>query len=302
MLKVNWQYRAIAAVLALFFWYLISGQEKVEIWLTVPVEVVNLPSEHVITSGWVNSVRVRVRGTSTILSRMETNRINYPLDLSGIRRGLNVVNLDPKNINLPRAVEVVEINPSSLELEVDRQISKTLPVRVKWHASISPEFELREIRVEPEYIRVRGGARILDSVDEVETNYVEIKDETPRRVIKKIDLDLFPEVESSVTEVLVEFLFGPVLEEIWVRKSVQVIADEGVNYRIDPDYVRAHLALPRFLVRTDNWRDQINYYIKVTQDMGPGMHRVEVMTDLPRDGKALEIRPEFIDVEILKLN
>ncbi|RQD66530.1 MAG: hypothetical protein D5R98_02345 [Desulfonatronovibrio sp. MSAO_Bac4] len=299
MFKVNWQYRAIAAVLALFFWYLISGQEKVEIWITVPVEIVNLPSDHVIASGLVNSIRVRARGTSTILSRMETGRINYPLDLSGIRRGQNVVNLDSKNINLPRAVEVVEMDPSSLELEIDRQISKTLPVHVKWQAHISPEFELREIRVEPEYVRVRGGARILDSVDEIETSHVEIKGETPRRVIKKVDLALFPEVEASVTEVLVEFLFGPVLEEIWVRKPVQVIADEGVNFRIDPDHVRANLALPRFLVRTDNWRDQINYYIKVTQDMGAGMHSVEVMTDLPRDGMALEKRPETIDVEIL---
>lgn len=299
MFKVNWQYRAIAAVLALFFWYLISGQEKVEIWLTVPVEIVNLPSDHVVTSGLANSIRVRARGTSTILNRLETGRINYLLDLSGVRRGLNIVNLDPKNLNLPRAIEVVEINPPSLELEIDRQISKTLPVRVRWQAHISPEFELREIRVEPEYIRVRGGARILDSVDEIETDYVEIKDETPRRVIKKIDLDLFPEVEASVNDVLVEFLFGPVLEKIWVRKSVQVIADEGIKFSIDPEHVRAHLALPRFLVRTENWREQINYYIKITQDMEPGMHSVEVMTDLPRDGVALEKRPETIDVEIL---
>lgn len=298
MFKVNWQYRIIAAVLALFFWYLISGQEKVEIWLNVPVEIINLPSDHVIRAGMSNTIRVRCRGTTTILNRMETGRLTYALDLSGIRRGTNTIVLDPKNINLPRAVEVVELNPSRLELEIDRQVTKTLPVNVNWQAHINPNFELREVRVDPDHVRVRGAARILDTMDEVHTRHIEIRDETPRRVIKKVSLDLFPEIESSAGEVLVEFSFGPVLEEIWVRKPVQVIADEGVSYSIEPDYARANLALPRTLLRTDNWRDQVNYYIRLGEDLVPGTHHVHLLVDLPRDGHVVEIRPETIEVEI----
>ncbi|WP_028575313.1 CdaR family protein [Desulfonatronovibrio hydrogenovorans] len=298
MFKVNWQYRIIAAVLALFFWYLISGQEKVEIWLNVPVEIVNLPSDHMIRSGMVGSVRVRCRGTSTILNRLETGRISYTLDLSGIRRGSNVVVLDPKNINLPRAMEVVEISPSRLELDVDRILTKTVPVRISWQAHISPDFELKEIRVEPEHVRISGAARVVERIEEIESRHIEIRDETPRRVIRKVGLELFPEVDSSVGEVLVEFVFGPVLEEIWVRKPVQVIADEGVDYRIEPDHVRANLALPKTLLRTEGWRDGIGYFIRIDQEMEPGVHELQVGVDMPRDGQVVEKRPETIRVEI----
>ncbi len=298
MFKVNWQYRIIAVVLALFFWYLISGQEKVEIWLNVPVEIVNLPSDHLIRSGMVSTVRVRCRGTTTILSRLETGRLSYSLDLSRIRKGTNVIVLDPRHINIPRAVDVVEITPSRLELEVDLQETKTVPVRINWQAYISPDFELKEVRVEPQNVRISGAARILERIDEVETKHIEIRDEAPRRIIRKVSLDIFPEVEASVGEVLVEFSFGPILEEIWVRKPVIVFADEGVDYRIDPDHVRANLALPKILMRTLNWRDEISYYIWVNKDMEPGVHEVELMIDLPRDGEVIEKRPELINVEI----
>lgn len=285
-------------MLAIFFWYLISGQEKVEIWVNVPVEVINLPSEHVIRSGMVNSIRVRCRGTSTMIGRLETGRLSYGLDLSGIRRGHNVIKLDSKNINLPRAIDVVEIVPDSLELDVDRQVTRTVPVRVNWQAYTSPDFELRDFHHEPGEVRIRGAARIVEKIDEIDTKHIEIRDETPRRVIRRVGLDLFPDVEASPGDVLVEFSFGPVLQEIWVRKDVQVFADEGVSYKIDPDYVRANLALPKVLLRSANWRDQINYYIFITQDMEPGKHEVAVMADLPRDGEVVEKRPEYITVEI----
>jgi hypothetical protein len=298
MFKVNWQYRIIAVVMALFFWYLISGQEKVEIWLSVPVEIANMPSDHMIRSGMVGTIRVRCRGTSTILSRLETGRLSYTLDLSGVEEGTNVVTLDPKNLNLPRAVDVVHITPSRLELEIDIQETRTVPVRVNWQAYISPDYELKEITVDPENIRISGSARILDRIEEIETRHIEIRDEAPRRIIKKVSLDLFSEIEASVAEVLVEFSFGPILEEIWVRKPVDVFADEGVEYVIEPDHIRANLALPRALLRTENWRDQISYYIWVSQEMEPGEHEVEVMADLPRDAEVREKRPETVSVEI----
>ncbi len=298
MLKVNWQYRIIAVILALFFWYLIIGQEKVDIWLSVPVEIVNLPSDHSIRTGMVNTIRVRCRGTTTILSRLETGRLSYTLDLSGVAKGSNVIVLDSKNINLPRALDVVEINPPRLEIDIDLQETRVVPVRVNWQAYISSDYELRDIQVEPEQVRISGAARILDRIEEIETKHIEIRDENPRMIIKKVGLDLFPELESSASEVLVEFFFGPILEEIWVRKPVDVLADEGVDYRIDPDYVRANLALPKVLLRTPNWRDQISYYIRLSQDLAPGEHEIEVTADLPRDGKVVEKRPKVINVVI----
>lgn len=300
MFRFNWQYRIIAVVLALFFWYLVSGQEKVEVWLNVPVEVVNLPPEHMIRSGLVSNLRVRVRGTSTILKRLEINRLSYILDLSEVRKGNNVMELKSENLDMPRALEVEEIVPASLELEVDRRASKTVKVDVDWQAHISPDYELKEIRVEPREIQIAGSSRIIEAIEEVQTEKIIIDQKQPRRILKKVNLDLFSEIEASADQVLVQLSFGPVLQEIWVRKPVEVQGDKDLKYKLDPEYARANLRLPAFLLRTSDWRDKITYYIRVGQWLEPGTHEVELMFELPRDVEVAEARPEKIRVEIQK--
>ena len=80
----NWQYRVLAILLALACWYVVSGQEKVETWLEVPLEFVNLPPQMEITSGLVSKLQVRIRGTSNQVRSLNVGRLAYKLDLGKI--------------------------------------------------------------------------------------------------------------------------------------------------------------------------------------------------------------------------
>jgi len=298
MLKSNWQYRILALVMAVFFWYLISGQEKVEMWVDVPVEVSQLSEEYTVISGMVSKVTVRCRATKTMLGRMDTGRLAYNLDLSGLEKGENILALDPKRINLPRAVQAVEITPARLELNVDRLITRDLPVDVNWIGSINPYYELKNKVVEPASLSVRGPEKVLKNMNVVETRPLAIEGDRPGTVQRRVGLKLPPELESAATDVRVELVFGPVLEEIWVRKPIEVRDAQGVDYSLDPEHARAHLSLPREMFQEDGWRDKIHYYVKIEPGTGPGVHELQVGADLPGHGQLLEMRPEKIEILI----
>ncbi len=296
--RSNWQYRIMALVMAVFFWYLISGQDKVEMWLEVPVEIANLSEDLSVRSGMVDKVRIRCRATRTMLSRIETGRLVYHLDLSGVEQGSNTINLDPKRIDLPRAVQPMEITPARLELEVDRIVARELPVRINWRGSISSDYLLHEIIAEPESIRVRGPERLVRNMDAIETKTVQVDESSPGTVVRRIGLQLHPEVESQVAEVNARLEFIPVLEEIWVRKSIEVRNAEGLDYNLEQDYIRANLALPKTILKEPGWREQISYYINLDKGMLPGIFELPVQTDLPDHARVLEKRPETVKVII----
>ncbi len=298
MLKSNWQYRILAVVMAVFFWYLISGQEKVEMWVDVPVEVSHLSDDYTVISGMVSKVTVRCRATKTMLGRMDMGRLAYNLDLSGLEQGENIIVLDPKRINLPRAVQAVEITPARLELEVDRVVSRDLSVEVVWTGAISPYYELKKKTVEPASLRVRGPENILKKMDAVRTRPLAVDGDRPDRFQRKAGLDLHPELESTPSDVRVEIVFGPVLEDIWVRKNIEVRGAQGVSYSLDPDYARAHLSLPREFLQEDGWRERVHYYVEKDPGAGPGVYELQVNAELPEHGQLLEMRPEKVELTI----
>ncbi|WP_291319848.1 CdaR family protein [Desulfonatronospira sp.] len=298
MFKANWQYRILALVMAVFFWYLISGQEKVDMWVEVPVEVSHMPGEYTVTSGMVSKVTVRCRATKTMLGRMDISRLAYNLDLSGLEQGENTIVLDPKRINLPRAVQAVEITPSRLELEVDRFVIRDFPVQVSWTGAVSPHYQLREKVVQPDSVRVRGPQRILNDMDGVETKPLAVDEYRPGTVQRRVRLNIPPELESTPADVRVELVFGPVLEDIWVRKPIEVRGAQGVNYSLDQDHARAYLSLPRELLQEDGWRERLHYYVQIQPGTGPGVYELPVDAQLPEYGQLLEMRPEKVELTI----
>ena len=59
----NWQYRLLAVALALICWYLVTGREKVDVWVSLPVELVKgMPEDLTIRERPAEpSIDVRVR-------------------------------------------------------------------------------------------------------------------------------------------------------------------------------------------------------------------------------------------------
>ena len=298
---MNWQYRALALLLAVLAWYLVSGREKVDTWIEIPVEIVNLPDDFVIRSGMVNRIQVRVRGASGLIRSLNVQRLAYSADLSSLELGDNVYLLGRDRIPVSNALEVMELSPSRLELVVDKLVDKTVPVQVVWFGSLDPDYTLRKVTVEPGEVTLRGPSRILQNLQHIKTLPVSIDGERPAPWSGKIGLAIPDELGTGVGEVAATLDFGFKTQSIWVKLDVEKRVPRGVRVEVDPAFVRLNVDLPLPVFRNRDWRDLIHVSVTLDPDVAAGTRQLPFDVELPNGGTVLETKPDFLQVTVSRV-
>jgi len=148
------------------------------------IEVIGLASELTIVNDIPQQVSLTLRAPASILNRLEndSNLIDVTLDLSGLESGVH--NLTPQvNINLS-PVEVVSLNPSSIFVNLDAIITRSLPIQVITLDNPAIGFEASVPELSEENVTIAGPQSLVDSVEEVvgEINIADATEDITRTV------------------------------------------------------------------------------------------------------------------------
>lgn len=163
-----------------FFWFLQWMKERLETQMFVPVEIVNVPRNVLLTTELPKSLSVNVKDKgATILSYyfsrpMPVFRIDY--DELSIRRGTAVVSSDRIVAQLKKkfvsSIEISSVFPESLTVRFSRGESKVLPVLLQTSVSTTPACGISgSIRVTPSTVTVYAPK---DKLAEVEAVFSEL--------------------------------------------------------------------------------------------------------------------------------
>jgi hypothetical protein len=286
--------------LAFFCWYLVSGSEKVDTWIEIPLEFADLPDDYVVRSGMRNRIQVRVRGASGIIRGLDTQHLAYKAKLSSLRLGRNTILLNQKNIPLSTSLEVIEISPPRLELDVDKIVSKTVPVAVAWKGDVPNDLILKETWARPETITLTGASTVLSEMEEVSTNEVTLPDDVPRIWQTAIGLDIPEELETEVADVTAFFRLGPKTRTLWVKRPVIVMEPDAFTVTVEPEFVRLKLELPLALMREEDWRETIIPRIESESITTTGSFEQTYKILLPEDTILLEANPVNLAITVEK--
>jgi YbbR domain-containing protein len=294
----NWQYRVLAILLALACWYVVSGQEKVETWLEVPLEFVNLPPQMEITSGLVSKLQVRIRGTSNQVRSLNVGRLAYKLDLGKINVGTNVIPLVPESMTITSAVEVVEISPTRLELVADVVVSKTVPVKLDWTGLPGDDVQFKNATVFPDQVTVTGFASALESVDSISTALVQVTPDESLSASGRTRLLMPRDVRTPVSSVSYELQFGLTTQELWVKMNLEPVRYNTFSYTFEPKFVRIRLEIPVRLLKDKDWRESLRLMIDPGSNPAIGQSVIPPVPRFPEGVKILEAKPEEIEIVV----
>ena len=165
------------------FWMLMALNETYESEYKVPVTLVNIPRDVVITTEMEDTVRVTIRDIGfTLAAYQYWNRIrplvvsfkSYTAKDNG-RGQIPQGDLQKQFYqSLFNSSKIVSVKPERLEFYYNPGISKKVPVRL--YGSIQPakNYYIARIHVAPQSVTVYADKSLLDSIEYITTDYLRI--------------------------------------------------------------------------------------------------------------------------------
>lgn len=166
--------KLLSLLIATALWYAVAHDQPAEIALNVPIEFYNTPEHLEISSERIQRAEVRVQGPARVLREMTNIDIDAVIDLTGTKVGEHTFDLTPKQIrHMPHNVQIVQVVPSQIRLELDRSVSKTVSVTPRVIGTFAAGYRLGDVEVTPNRITIIGPESRLSSIDSAITDPVD---------------------------------------------------------------------------------------------------------------------------------
>lgn len=191
MLK-NLPLKFIALILAAIFWVFVVSLENTfyKLPADVPIRVFN-QAENLALASPLSTVRLTVRtADSLILRNLSLNDFEAYVDLrdSGAGRRRVQVSVTSKN---PQ-VNVVRIEPSEVELELEPVREKIVSLAPRVHGKLKSGFQIESVKLLRETVTVSGAESLLKKITKGEAE-VEVSGEERENFVKKGNVKIFGE-------------------------------------------------------------------------------------------------------------
>ena len=263
------------------------------------VEFVNVPEGLVIIDR-VPVMEARIKGPNGILSTLKETTLNHGFPLSSAEPGRLHVKLSPENVDAPKGTSVLEINPSSFFVRIDKRAEKLVPVVPHLENDPVIGHVVSTVTPDPSMVRLSGPASVLEKIMEIKTTPINLSGlmETAQKTVA-LHLDNSLHVRplgDGLIEITIE------VEEKIIETSVLApVSGTGTNHRygITPDRITLVLRGPENTLKTlakgNNMRVHINL-----EGLEPGIHVRRAIIEPPLNTSVVEAKPERFTVQLHK--
>ncbi len=248
----DWILRLVSLGLAVVLWYFVGGEDIVNKNVMLPVEVINMPRDLVISNQYKKEIEVSVSGPRNLVLDIENRAISRQVDMSHAVPGTMVIENTNDSIAVPRGVKVLRIQPESVILSLDKWIQKQFTVSPITTGAPAPDYILKEIRMAPKSITLSGPQTALAPFDVLRTKAIDIEGLRESTQVQ-VPLDLDPVIVGLIGETTVtadlDISVDTVQRKI-ANLPVEVMKDD-VLQRVTPATVTITVALPKTLLRAN---------------------------------------------------
>ena len=243
--------KLLAFALAVAFWIQVAGQPVVERGIDVPLGFENVPQLLHVGGDPPDSVRVRVRGASSIVSGLQPDDVVAAIDLDGERAGRRLFDMFAGRVRAPFGVEIVQVVPATISVSLEPAGAPRV-VRVVPDIEGRPAegFAVGGVTALPATFEVVGPAGRLVDLTEALTEPVSIAG-AAGRVRETVTVGVADPVVRLRTpgsaEVTVDIVPAP-LERTLPAVPVRV-GESRRTVSVEPEAVRVDVLGPRDLVQ-----------------------------------------------------
>jgi YbbR domain-containing protein len=172
----TWVLRLLALGIAIGIWFnasvedrLVTSEKVVEAYISYN----RRPGFMIINP--VQRVDVRLIGNKKAIRQLSPYMVDVSVELSRQGTGASTVTLGPENVLAPEGLEVVSIEPATIPVDLEREVTERLPVVPKLVGRPAPGVKVDEPEVFPNQVMVIGPEPLLARIDSLATRPINIE-------------------------------------------------------------------------------------------------------------------------------
>lgn len=170
----DWGLRLLALGIALGIWFnasvedrLVSSEKVVEANI-----IYNRPRGFIILNQ-LRSVNVRLLGSRRAIRQLSPYQVDVQVELPR-QEGAVTVHLDPDDVLAPQGLEVVSIDPPSIQVVLEEEITARVPVVPRIAGEPAGKARAGEPEVSPNQVLVAGPRSIVGRLESITTDPISL--------------------------------------------------------------------------------------------------------------------------------
>jgi YbbR domain-containing protein len=290
--------KVLALALSTLLWLTVAGEHVGERVMRVPLEFHNIPPDLEIVGDPPTNVDVRVRGSSGVISRLQPGDVVASLELGTARPGSRLIHIE--EVRAPYGVEVAQVIPSTVSLELEKMASRVIPVVPAIEGEPAPGFVVGRIVSDPATVRIEGPESRVRQLAEATTEPVLVTGSRDR-VRESVTIGLadsavrLSNMPQSAT-VVVDVLPAPLEREFHgVPVRYRNLAS-GLRAQIQPSVAQV-IVRGRREALGGLRSDTIESFVDLA-GLGPGHYNLRVQVEPSQDFGVASLSPAVVDVII----
>ncbi|MCL4491624.1 MAG: CdaR family protein [Nitrospirae bacterium] len=198
--------KALAVFLAISTWFFVTYRGQAEMSIETPIGFKNVPRGLELVRESVKNVSLSLRGHERLLKSLRPIDVGVVIDLSNARKGDSAYYFDKDSVIVPRTVEVLRIEPTSVKVLLDESVTKVIPVKAAVIGTPEKGFRITSIDVKPSSVAVEGAKTELARIAVLRTEPIDAAG-LDSNIIQSVKLNTngrnirtkIPEVTVSIT-------------------------------------------------------------------------------------------------------
>jgi len=291
--------KLLAVLFSFSLWFYVLNSESLEVQIKLPIVLIPVQGK-ALSEVPVNELHVKIKGPRVFVRNIFDKGEKVFLDLK--KRGVKTkeglrVKILPSDIPHPLGVEVTDIQPSFLDVKLEKRTSKVIQIKPFLVGTVPNQLELIKYEVVPSSLKISGPRSFLKSFESLETAPIELdKLEGDGRVkVLLKDLDLRLKSEENIKEA--EFLY-----RVRPKKANFTLKEVKIRFLTSSTEFVSKVKNVSLDVLLPEGTKQINSKdVKVVAEIPEGAKgetKVKLNAELPEGVHLLQIYPETINVSL----
>jgi hypothetical protein len=303
MIAKNWHVKALSVALAIILFVFHRTSLLENRFFSVPLRV-ELNGNLVPASSYPRMVRITLRGEANSIYPILEDDIDAYLDLTPARYNIEGRHRAPVKIRkegTALGVEPleIEVDPPEVSIELDRKISKYVPLMANLQGKVAEGYELVSYTLTPTQVVVDGPLRLMSSLSEISTDVIELGGRT----------DDFTTTVHIMNRDPLLVIRGDGITEFrgLVRKYIMIRNFEGlpIGIRGLSEEFEGMLVVETGDVRIEGPQSEIEsfepgegiLYLDCSQIAASGVYTLPVQADIPQFFTVIRSDPAYVVVK-----